>query len=114
MSVFSVLVKSTEKTGIEAAAAAAGKENIGDVPLMGLVPSDLYSHRPGASEAAVSFPTPPHRQSRTNCRYEMLFSSHTNFCMILQASSHEQANASRVCNMTRREGAWRGMSGILL
>ena len=42
MSVFSVLVKSTEKTGIEAAAAAGGKENIGDVPLMGLVCRPIF------------------------------------------------------------------------
>jgi len=79
MSVFSVLVKSTEKTGIEAAAAAGGKENVGDVQLMGLVPPDLYGHRLEASDTVVSFPTPPHKQSRTNYRYEMLFSSHTDF-----------------------------------
>jgi hypothetical protein len=72
-------VKSTEKTGIEAAAAAGGKENIGDVPLVGLVPPDLYGHRLEASGTAVTFPTPPHKQSRTNYRYEMLFSSHANF-----------------------------------
>jgi hypothetical protein len=55
MSVFSVLVKSTEKTGIEAAAAAGGKENIGDVPLMGLVPPDLYGHYQEVSGTAVTF-----------------------------------------------------------
>jgi hypothetical protein len=101
MSVFSVLVKSTEKTGIEAAAAAGGKANIGDVALMGIVCPDLCGHRLEASGTVVTFPTPPHKQSRTNCRYEMLFSSHELFQM------------PRV-NMTRREGAWRGMSGILL
>ena len=79
MSVFSVSVKSTEKTGMEAAAAAGGKENVGDVPLMGLVQPDIYSHYLEAPGAVFSFPTPPHRQlqSRTNYRYEMLFSNHT-------------------------------------
>ena len=75
MSVFSVLVKSTEKTGIEPAAAAGGKENIGDGPLMGIVCPDLYGHRLEAPGTVVTFPTPPHKQSRTNYRYEMLFSN---------------------------------------
>ena len=94
MSVFSVLVKSTEKTGIEAAAAAGGKENIGDVPLIGLVPPDLYGHYLEASDTAVTFPTPPHKQSRTNYRHEILFSSHSNF---FSPSDLTRANACRVC-----------------
>ena len=78
-------MKSTEKkTGIETAAAAGGKENAGDVPLMGLVQPDLCGHHLEASGTVVSFPTPPHRQSRTNYRYEMLFRVTRTF-LILQA-----------------------------
>ena len=63
MSVFSVLVKSTEKTGIEAAAAAGGKENVGDAPLMGIVCPDLHGHSLEVSEAVVRFPTPPRKRN---------------------------------------------------
>ena len=67
MSVFSILVKSTKKTGSGAAAAAGGKkEHIGDVPPVGLVAPDLYCHYLEAPDTAVTFPTPPHKQSRTN------------------------------------------------
>ena len=107
MSVFSVLVKSTEKTGIEAAAAAGGKENVGDVPLMGLVQPDLCGHYLEASGTVVSFPTPPHKQSRTNYRYEMFFSSHTDF-FDSSSAVREQANAGRVCkhDMKGRRVGW--------
>ena len=95
MSVFSVLVKSTEKTGIEAAAAAGGKENIGDVPLMGIVCPDLYGHRLEASGTVVTFPTPPHKQSRTNYRYEMLFSSHLFFLVFFNMVWRQAASSTK-------------------
>jgi hypothetical protein len=44
-----------------------------------MVCPDLYGHRLEASGTVVTFPTPPHKQSRTNYRYEMLFSSHELF-----------------------------------
>jgi hypothetical protein len=79
MSVFSVLVKSTEMTGIEAAAAAAGgKENIGDVPLVGLVGSRYLWPPPGGIRYGGKFPNSTTQAITNELPVRNVFSNHTN------------------------------------